>query len=166
MQKENENQLSSIITQTMKITGNLECDHLIIVEGRIIGNVSTLNNVETFIESNIVGNIQAKSAMLGGKVTGNISCDQNISIDGNTLIEGDLIAKEITIAGSVIGNVTALETLKLKENAIVKGNIKCAIVSIDAGARIDGHFEMVQVKAPLRDELIEETDEEQKSTFN
>lgn len=163
MQKENENQLSSIITQTMKITGNLESDHLIIVEGRIIGNVSTLNNVETFIESNIVGNIQAKSAMLGGKVKGNISCDQNISIDGNILIEGDLIAKEITIAGSVIGNVTALETLKLKENAIVKGNIKCAIVSIDAGARIDGHFEMVQVKQLKSSEVLDEFEDQEEA---
>lgn len=164
MLKPNENLLSSIITQSMRITGNLESDHLIVVEGSIQGNVTTKDNIETFIESKIVGNIQANAAMLGGKVIGNIQCEKTISVDSNTLVEGDLVAHEITIAGFVEGNVTAHESLKLKENAVVKGNIKCAIVSIDAGARIDGNFQMVpsskpkyveEAEEPLEEEMIE-----------
>lgn len=141
VQGRNEN--VSIVTESMKIVGNLDSANLIVLEGTIKGNITTLDNIETFASSHVEGDIKAVSAMLGGEVVGNISCSQSVSVDMNTKVTGDIEAEDIKIAGKVVGNVSAKSSVTLKENAVVVGNVSCAVISIEAGAKIDGNFKMI-----------------------
>jgi cytoskeletal protein CcmA (bactofilin family) len=61
----------------------------------------------------------------------------------NTKVTGDIEAEDIKIAGKVVGNVSAKSSVTLKENAVVVGNVSCAVISIEAGAKIDGNFKMI-----------------------
>lgn len=152
----------SIITESMQIKGNIESDNLIVLEGKIYGNITTKNNIETFVSSFVEGNITADAAMLGGEIVGNVSCEQSVSVDINTKVTGDVEATDIKIAGHVIGNVTARNSVSLKENASVQGNVTCAVVSIEAGAKIDGNFKMLiaDQKSVIIEDVVEETEEE------
>ncbi len=150
----------SIITESMSITGNIESDNLIVLEGKVKGNITTRDNIETFVSSLVEGDIKATSAMLGGEVNGNISCESSVSVDINTKITGDVEAYDIKIAGKVVGNVTARNSISLKENAVVEGNVTCAVVSIEAGAKIDGNFKMLMPEKPVVEEVAETTEEE------
>lgn len=144
-------QRDSIITEDVRILGDVESSDAITLEGTIIGNIKTTKNVETFIASYIEGNVQANSANLGGKINGSVECEQNISIDQNTVINGNLSSNIIIIAGKVTGNIYASHSVKLKENAFVHGNITCSIISIEEGARIDGNLKML-----IKEVLVEE----------
>ena len=144
----------SIITENMSITGNIESENLIVLEGIVKGNIISKDNVETSVSSKVEGDIKAASAMISGEVKGNINCDENVTIDLNTTIIGDIHAYDIKIAGKVIGNVTARNAVSLKERAVIEGNVSCALVSIDSGAKIDGNFTMLSVETPVVEEVI------------
>lgn len=150
----------SIITESMSVTGNIKSDSLIVLEGKVKGNITTSDNIETFVSSFVEGDIKANSAMLGGEVKGNINCESSVSIDINTKITGDVDAYDIKIAGKVVGNVTARNSVSLKENAVVEGNVSCVIVSIEAGAKIDGNFKMIKAEEPQVPEVNEDETED------
>ncbi len=149
----------SIITETMHITGDIVSENLIVLEGKVKGNITSNDNVETSVSSAVEGDIKASSAMISGEVKGNISCDESVTIDLNTTILGDISAYNIKIAGKVVGNVSARNSVSLKENAVIKGNVSCALVSIDSGAKIDGNFTMLNVEVPVVEETAVETEE-------
>lgn len=153
-----ENEKVSVITETMKIVGDVQSDCMILLEGSIKGNVATDDNFESYVDSKVEGNIKAKSAMLGGSLIGNVSCEETITVDVNTKINGNLEADTITIAGSVQGDVHAKEVLQLKASAHVYGQITCALVSIEEGAMIEGSFKMVKKDKP-KPELTLDTEE-------
>lgn len=149
----------SIITETMHIKGDIVSEDLIVLEGKVKGNITSNDNVETSVSSVVEGNIKASSAMVSGEVKGNISCDESVTIDLNTTILGDISAYNIKIAGKVVGNVTARNSVSLKENAVIKGNVTCSLVSIDSGAKIDGNFTMLNAEVPVVEETAGETEE-------
>lgn len=144
MKKEHETSIdkefTSIFNESMKITGDIESDSMIVLEGKIHGNVKTSEKIESYVDSEIVGDVFAKSALIAGRVVGNIVCEEQISVDQRTKIIGDLSADEVTIAGIVIGNVFAKGVIKLKHNARIKGDLTSTLISIEEGAMIDGNF--------------------------
>lgn len=147
---------ATIITETMSISGNIESDQLIIIEGKVLGNITTKNALETSPSSFILGDIQAHSAMLSGEIQGNVSCDESISIDFNTKVTGNIKAKTIKIAGVLIGSANAFQSIALKEKAIVEGNISCELISIESGAKIDGNLKMITPSTPIDSFVIQE----------
>lgn len=155
-------QKDSMITEDVKIVGDIESLEGITLEGSVIGNIKTSKNIETFISSYIEGDVQAYSANLGGKINGNVACEQNISVDQNTFIKGNLTSNVVLIAGKVTGNIYAEHSVKLKEQAYVQGNIVCAVISIDEGAQIDGNLKMLikKVFVEPKDETTDTSDEQ------
>ena len=67
----------------------------IIVDAKVSGDIKA-EDIETYSNSNIKGNINSKNASLGGKVKGNINSDQ-IKIRKTANIEGVLNQKTLSI---------------------------------------------------------------------
>jgi cytoskeletal protein CcmA (bactofilin family) len=143
-------EFTSIFNESMKIVGDVESDSMIVLEGKIHGNVKTSEKIESYVDSEIVGNIYAKSALIAGRVVGNLVCEEQISVDQRTKIVGDLSADEVTIAGIVIGNVFAKGVIKLKQNARIKGDLTSTLISIEEGAMIDGNFKTLVQEAEFK----------------
>ena len=87
------NKTKSVLVSDIKIKGNITEKENIVIDGEINGNVNA-ENVETFENSNIKGNITSKNAVIGGKLIGDInsnkvhirkSADVNGTIKQNTL---------------------------------------------------------------------------------
>ena len=92
---------TSILLSDVSIDGDLVEKDKIIIDAQITGDVKS-DDIETYLNSNIKGNINSKTASLGGKLKGNISSDK-IKIMKTAEIEGVLNQKILSIEeGSVL----------------------------------------------------------------
>ena len=86
---------TSILLSDVSIEGDMVEKDKIIVDAKVSGDIKA-EDIETYSNSNIQGNINSKNAFLGGKVKGNINSDQ-IKIRKTANIEGVLNQKTLSI---------------------------------------------------------------------
>ena len=65
---------TSILLSDISIEGDLVEKDKIIIDAKVSGDIKA-NEIETYSNSNIQGNINSKKASLGGKVKGNVNSD-------------------------------------------------------------------------------------------
>ena len=85
----------SILLSDVSVEGDLVEKDKIIIDAQISGDIKS-DDVETYSNSNIKGNIKSKVAQLGGKVKGNINSDK-IDIKKTANIDGVLNQKVLSI---------------------------------------------------------------------
>ena len=85
----------SILLSDVSIEGDLVEKDKIIVDAKISGDIKA-DDIETHLNSNIKGNINAKVASLGGKIKGNINSDR-INIKKTADVDGVLNQKTLSI---------------------------------------------------------------------
>ena len=89
-----ENKNSTLLSD-VSIEGDIVEKDKIIIDAKINGDIKS-DEIETYSNSNIKGNIKSKNASLGGKVKGNVNADQiNIKKTGD--IEGVLNQRTLSI---------------------------------------------------------------------
>ena len=86
---------TSILLSDISIEGDLVEKDKIIIDAKVSGDIKA-NEIETYSNSNIQGNINSKKASLGGKVKGNVNSDR-INIKKTADIEGVLNQKTLSI---------------------------------------------------------------------
>ena len=86
---------TSILLSDVSIEGDIVEKDKIIVDAKINGDIKA-EDIETYANSNITGNIKSKSASLGGLMKGNINSEK-IKIKGTADVEGVLNQKTLTI---------------------------------------------------------------------
>ena len=89
-----ENKISTLLSD-VSIEGDIVDKDSIIIDAKINGNIDT-DNIETCTNSNVKGNIKAKTATIGGKHKGNIISD-NIKVKRTADISGVLNQKTLSI---------------------------------------------------------------------
>ena len=90
----NENKVSTLLSD-VSIEGDIVEKDRIVIDAKVNGDVKS-DNVSTYSNSNIKGNIKSKNASLGGKLVGNVNSDQ-ISIKKTADIDGVLNQKILSI---------------------------------------------------------------------
>ena len=85
----------STLLSDVSIEGDIVEKDKIIIDAKINGDVKS-ENVETYANSNIKGNIKSKNATLGGKLKGNVNADQ-INIKKTADIDGVLNQKTLSV---------------------------------------------------------------------
>lgn len=73
-----------------------------------------------------------------GKVIGSVKTDQDLHIHAQAVVRADVDAKNVFVAGEVHGNIHALERLELAETARVTGDVLAKVITIAAGATMNG----------------------------
>ena len=117
------------------------------------------NNQETVIgnsvkvEGEFVGD---GDVIVYGVVNGSLSTKRYLEIGESAKITANIEAESARIAGEVKGSVTIKTKLELLNTAKIIGDIKAAIISIEAGATINGHCNMSGDKQPISSETTEE----------
>ena len=95
---------TSILLSDVSIEGDLVEKDKIIIDAKINGDIKA-NEVDTYTNSNIKGNIKSKVASLGGKLKGNVNSDK-IKIKKTAEVDGVLNQKTLSIESGA--------TLKIK----------------------------------------------------
>ncbi|MFZ5624331.1 MAG: bactofilin family protein [Gemmatimonadota bacterium] len=98
----------SIVAPDMRITGDLETDGVVKVEGLVQGNVRAGAQVLVGAGARVEGDIETREAIVGGEVTGNITARERVEILATAAVTGDVLAQRLVIAegGRVNGRVT------------------------------------------------------------
>ena len=86
---------TSIFLSDVSIEGDLVEKDKVILDAKVSGDVKA-DKVETHSNSNIIGNISSKIAVIGGKLKGNVNSD-TINIKKTAEIEGVLNQKTLSI---------------------------------------------------------------------
>ena len=86
---------TSILLSDVSIEGDIVEKDKVIIDAKVSGDIKA-DVIETHLNSNIKGNITAKSATLGGKLKGNVNSDQT-KIQKSANIEGVLNQKTLSV---------------------------------------------------------------------
>ena len=89
------NDKTSILLSDVAIEGDLVEKDKIIIDAKINGDIKA-NEIDTYTNSNIKGNIKSKNASLGGKLKGNVNSDK-INIKKTADVDGVLNQKTLSI---------------------------------------------------------------------
>ncbi len=103
------------------------------------------------------GNLTNKGGIrIDGTVEGTINTDGFIIVGSSGIVKSDIKAKECLISGRVEGDVSVSEGLEIDKTAIVKGCIAAKMLTIHAGALIEGSCNTGDMK-PVSKVTIDDT---------
>ncbi len=88
---------TTIIGVGTTISGNLESNGDIRIDGTLLGNLIAKAKVIVGASGNVEGNIDGKQADILGRVTGKIKIEELLYIHGKASIDGDLYAGKLHI---------------------------------------------------------------------
>lgn len=95
---------TSIIGAGNTITGNIESDADIRIDGTVIGNVFSKAKILLGPGAVVEGNINCREADINGHVNGNILTQELLYLKGNATISGDIHTTKLSIEPTVSFN--------------------------------------------------------------
>lgn len=119
--------------------------------------------IETIIGPSVKvkGNFVTKGSMqIEGELEGTLKIGNDIIVGEGAKIVASVSANRIMVSGEIKGNIKANESLEITETAKIEGDIESKVISVDAGAQINGKVKMVELTAQEKNEIIEEIEEE------
>jgi cytoskeletal protein CcmA (bactofilin family) len=117
----------SIVAKDLTIAGDLQASGIIRVEGRVIGNVHTGDQVLVSEGGVIEGDVVAREAVIAGRVHGGIQAEERVELQASAVVHGDLVTRRILVheGGQVNGSVR-METVESAQ-ASVNGRSPSAV---------------------------------------
>ena len=87
----------SIISSSMRITGDVECAGVMKVDGQIDGSVTGARQVLLGRGGSVRGNVIAGEVVVGGVVDGAIVAAERLELQGTAVVNGDIDTKSIIV---------------------------------------------------------------------
>lgn len=104
----------SIIAAGMHITGDVETNGTIKVDGRIDGSVIGARQVMLGRNGAIHGNVHAGEVVIGGLVDGAIAADDRLELQSSAVVNGDIDTKSIVVMeGARINGTVRMQEIRL-----------------------------------------------------
>ena len=102
------------------------------------------------IEGNVktVGELQ-----LDGMIIGDLTCGGLVMGDTGS-VKGIVTAESVTIRGQVQGEIHA-NTVRLEKSAVIDGNVFHESLSVEAGAKLTGHFAHTTATKEMPQPIVE-----------
>ncbi len=100
--------IETIIGPSVKVEGDFRGEGDLIIEGMLVGNLTTKNNLKIGQEAVVEATVKANNAFVAGRVKGNITIKGRLDITSSAVIVGDIKAAMLSIeSGALIqGNVS------------------------------------------------------------
>jgi cytoskeletal protein CcmA (bactofilin family) len=97
----------SIVAADLVVTGDLQADGVIRIEGRVAGNVASGIQILLSEGSVVEGDLRTREAVLGGEVHGNVIASERVEVQPTAAVHGDIITPRLLIqeGGRVNGGV-------------------------------------------------------------
>ena len=97
----------SVVSAGMRITGQLDTNGVVKVEGVVVGSVRAERQVLVAKGGLVEGDILTREAVIGGEVRGAIYADERVEVQTTSQIHGDITTKRILLqeGGEVNGHL-------------------------------------------------------------
>jgi cytoskeletal protein CcmA (bactofilin family) len=120
------------------------------------------NELETVIGPSVQvdGNFSGQgNVIIEGGVTGTLKTSADIRIGENAKVKADIDAHNISCSGEIRGNtVNVTERLDLTKSARVYANVKAKVITMEAGAILNGKITMTGSESVEPIDLTDQTD--------
>ena len=102
----------SIIAPGTKVTGDIETDGTLRVEGTVEGMIRAAKAVVLGKDGVVIGDIATQDAVIGGRVTGTVTAESRLELQATCVIDGEIRARRVKLdeGGKVNGQVAMGET--------------------------------------------------------
>lgn len=87
----------SIISAGTIIAGDIDCDGVLKVEGRVTGSVRRARQIMLAKNGAIQGDVVADEIVVGGVVDGNVSAADRLELQPTAVVNGDISTKSIVV---------------------------------------------------------------------
>lgn len=94
----------NIIQHQTIITGDIQCQGDLRLDGEIKGNVKISGRLVMGHDAKIEGVVECENAEISGKVKGDIKVKDSLHLKKHAVIEGDIYVKRIIIEGDAVFN--------------------------------------------------------------
>ena len=94
--------INTILGHGSAITGNIQINGFVRIDGDIDGNLETDGNIIIGENARIRGNVKAKSVIVGGIVLGNIEASQSIKVLATSAVIGDIVSHKVQVEQNAI----------------------------------------------------------------
>jgi len=132
----------AVICEGVKITGDIEADCDLELDGVVTGNVKCRNLVMG--DSGVIdGDIDAVNLTIAKSIKGNVTVSNQLIIKENTTLIGDVIAGVMVCEGKIEGSIKS-SIIELKSTSNVKGNCTGERIIIEDGAIVNGKISIVR----------------------
>ena len=95
---------STLISSGTTITGDIDCNGDIRIDGVLKGNLKGRAKIIIGTEGTVEGNVNGLQADIMGRVTGDITVQELLYLHGNTKIEGDIYAGKLQVEPTAVFN--------------------------------------------------------------
>lgn len=109
----------SVIAGGMLLTGDIESEGDVRIDGTVCGNILCKSKVVIIKSGKVIGNIHAANVDVHGAVTGNITAKELLSLKAHCQIEGNLTADKLQIEPNATFNGHCTMTLDKKSSSKV-----------------------------------------------
>ncbi len=104
----------SIIAAGMRITGDIETNGILKVDGRIEGSVLGARQMMLGRNGTVQGNVHASEVVVGGLVDGAIVADERLELQSSAVVNGDIDTKSIVVLeGARINGSVRMQEIRL-----------------------------------------------------
>jgi cytoskeletal protein CcmA (bactofilin family) len=102
----------SMIAAGMKVTGDIDTDGVVKIEGKVEGSVRAGRQVLVGRQGEVVGDIMTREAVIGGKVQGTVTASERVEVQGTSTVIGDINTKAIAVVegGKINGSIRISDT--------------------------------------------------------
>lgn len=129
----------ALITLDMVIKGSVNSSSNIILEGTVLGDLSSEGDLA--VKGKIEGNVRVRSlSVQGGSISGDVDCAGTVYIGEDSKIDGNIKGGHIDINGTVVGNISSSDRLTLNPKAVIEGDIAAFGLAVFDGAQIKGNL--------------------------
>lgn len=105
----------SIIAAGTRITGDLETEGVVKVEGRVEGALRAGEQVLIAKGGTVQGDVFTREAIVGGEVYGTVRAEDRVEVQATATVNGDIFAQRIVILEG--GRVNGVITMDLGEGS-------------------------------------------------
>jgi len=121
---------TSFFAKGFKITGNIDANNDVRIEGSVKGNITTTKKVIIGTTGSVIGNVNATNISLMGEVSGDLKISGLATIGYTAKINGTITAEKLQIeAGAIIeAEIKRFNSSKVlsPNNTVMKGMKKMA----------------------------------------
>jgi len=90
------------IAEGSRIQGDIDTRGPLVLSGTLEGNGRIGAGLSISVGARLLGNVQARSAVIAGEVIGDVTIDEKLEIGATAVIRGSIAAKSLAIANGAV----------------------------------------------------------------